>query len=329
MFIKGSKEWIGDSAHTFLNVRSKIEQKLVSLGYDFFYGGTVSKRELYEKHFEILGADFHKILVEFSLNNNRYIFSPEYTFRVYEYLDRNKLFTENGVKVFYSQEMMRNEDEEDIQNGKTFSFWQIGYEIFGDNDVDLSIECIKTLAECISPLFSTELYYRITDKRIFNVLCDKYSIRDKERIVSLLEGCDENSKRFYQEYIKIGGDVNFAKELCYLLELSEEGKLTLEILEELLKENCAMEAIEDLRKVYRDIVRRFKNVRVKIVPVMPKTWEAYTTFICDARIDGYNRAIAGGGNLFINPSNKNCIHSGAGIGVTRIVEYLNKMLDRE
>lgn len=323
VFIKGTKEWIGKNAYRFLDIRTKIEQKLISLGYDYFYGGSVSKRSIYEEHSAILGLDFSKILVDFSLNENEYIFSPEYTFRVYEYLVRNNLLTNTGKKIFYSQEMMRNESIDDIQKGKTFSFWQIGYEIFGRDDTELSMECMSTLIECLSPLLAKNLYYRITDKRIFYALCEKHFVTNKTKLISLLEECNENSEIFYQKYIEKGGNVKLAKELEYLLSLSESGNLTFEILEETINQKSALEPIKNLQGLYNKIKASSEHLKLKIVPVMPKTWEAYTTFICDARLEGYDKAIAGGGNLFINPLNPNCVHSGAGIGITRIAEYLN------
>lgn len=323
MFIQGTREWIGKEAYTFLYIRKTIERKLLSLGYEYFYGGAVSKKTIYKKYSDMLGEDFFNIFVDFNFKNNNLIFSPEYTFRVFEYLDRNNLFTDTGKKVFYSQEMMRNEPYDEIKNGKTFSFWQIGYELFGGKDIDLSVECFLTLNKCLSSLFPKKLYYRITDKYIFDALCEKYDVSNKANILVLLDESDENGSIFYEKYINNGGNTKFASDMRTLLDLSMDGKLDFDILRKYTNGTKAIDAISNLEKIYNKIKDTSKDIEIEIVAAMPKTWMAYTSFMFDARLYDYDKAIAGGGNLFINPKNPNCIHSGAGIGVTRIAEIMN------
>ena len=96
----------------------------------------------------MLGEHFKDIFIDFKYRDTDYILAPEYTFRVYEYLSRNA-FPANYKKVFYSQEMARNESSTDVKDGETFSFWQIGYEIFGNDDSALSVESITTRWECL------------------------------------------------------------------------------------------------------------------------------------------------------------------------------------
>jgi len=321
MFINGTREWIGDHAQNFLYTRTALEQKLLNLGYEYFYGGIISKRSIYESHSNMLGMNFGQILIDFSYKEEQYIFTPEYTFRVYEYLNRNG-FLDKPNKVFYSQEMLRNEPAADIQKGKTFSFWQIGYEIFGQDDTSLSIECMSTLVNCLQELSLDRLYFRFTDKRILDSLCRQFSVNDKKKVLSIMEECDEDGDIFCMRYIQEGGNTEFAQELKQLLNLSRDRKLTFSILKESVKEVEALKAIDNLEVIYRAMSKRLRKENLVLVPLMPKTWDAYTTFICDARLDGYDKAIGGGGNLFIDPLNPYCVHSGAGIGVTRIADYL-------
>lgn len=321
MFINGSKEWMGRNAHTFLFVRTALEKKLLSLDFEYFYGGIISKRSIYESHIQILGSRFPQVFVDFLFRDKNYILSPEYTFRVYEYLNRNNLLNKEN-RIFYSQEMMRNESLKDIEEGKTFSFWQIGYEIFGQDDTLLSIESICTLFNCLQEIPLDNLYFRITDKRIFKSLCKQYSIEDMLKISYLIDDCNEDEDSFYSCYIKEGGNPEFAEKLRQLMKLSNDRRLTFEILKDTVKETSALEAIKNLEKIYNSLSVICGQKSIVLVPYMPKTWDAYTTFVYDARLPGYDKAIAGGGNLFIDPTNPNCTHSGVGIGVTRIAEYL-------
>lgn len=321
MFINGSKEWLGRSAHTFLSVRTALENKLLSLDFDYFYGGIISKSSVYEEHLQMLGPHFTQVFVDFLFKDKKYIFSPEYTFRVYEYLKRNHLLNKEN-RVFYSQEMMRNESITDIEQGKTFSFWQIGYELFGHDDTRLSIDSISTLYKCLQEMPLDKLYFRITDKQIFKSLCKQFSIADMTAVSSLMDVCNEDADTFYTCYIKEGGNPVFAEKLRYLMKLASEKKLTFEILKETTDDKLALEAIENLEKIYKSLSMICGHQAIVLVPYIPKTWDAYTTFIYDARVPGYDKAIAGGGNLLIDPTNPNCIHSGAGVGVTRITEYL-------
>ncbi|QUI25309.1 ATP phosphoribosyltransferase regulatory subunit [Vallitalea pronyensis] len=321
MFISGSKEWMGKNAHTFLSIRTVLEKKLLSLDFDYFYGGIISKRSIYENHLHILGANFPEIFIDFLFRDKSYILSPEYTFRVYEYLHRNNLLnTEN--KIFYSQEMMRNESHKDIEEGKTFSFWQIGYEVFGQDDTALSIESIKTLYRCLQGLPLEDYYFRVTNKQIFKGLCQQYGVDNMLDVSMLIDRCHEDGDRFYKKFTKQGGNPAFAKKLRYLMKLSGERRLTFDILRKTVDDASALDAIDHLKIIYDTFSKICGKESIVLVPYMPKTWDAYTTIIYDARVPGYDKAIAGGGNLLIDPSNPNCTHSGAGIGVTRIAEYL-------
>lgn len=323
MFIKGAKEWIGPSARTFLLIKIFIEQKLLALGYDYFYGGIVSKCSLYDGYTKILGDHFKDIFVDFKYSGTDYILAPEYTFRVYEYLSRND-FPPDYKKVFYSQEMMRNESIADVKDGKTFSFWQIGYEIFGTDDSVLSVESIATLWHCLHTFPLDGLRLRISDKRILQALCKQYSISDTElhRILSLLESCNEDGNTFYNLYVQGGGSREFARMLAHLLCLADKNMFNSSVIQDILKDDLALEAAKNLNTIYGELKSRCKDSDIVMVPAMPKTWNAYTTVVYDARVNDYDKAIAGGGNLFIDTTNPDYVHSGAGIGVTRIAEYL-------
>lgn len=321
MFVNGSKEWIGENGYAFLSVRTAIEYRLLSLGYDYFYGGMISKASVYEKHMSLLGEHFRQVFIPFEFKNTPYIITPEYTFRVYEYLERNQLL--NGEnRIFYSQEMMRNEAQEDIQAGKTFSFWQIGFELFGTNEKALSLEALVSTYKTLAPLSLQSLTFRYTDKRIFKALCKAYGVEDPLSVSLLLDRCHESGDLFYESYVAQGGDQAFAKCLRTLLNQSAAKQLTFDDLYNATDDLCAREALKDLKALESAFEKATGKNCLSLVVYMPKTWDAYTHFIFDVRVAKYDKAIAGGGSLWIDPYNPFAVHSGVGIGVTRIVEHL-------
>ena len=154
----------------------------------------------------MLGEHFKDIFIDFKYRDTDYILASEYTSRVYEYLSRNA-FPANYKKVFYSQEMARNESSTDVKDGETFSFWQIGYEIFGNDDSALSVESITTRWECLHSFPLDGLRLRISDKRILQALCEEYSISDMElhRVLSLLESCNEDGNTSIISMSRVAG----------------------------------------------------------------------------------------------------------------------------
>jgi len=70
-----------------------------------------------------------------------------------EYAIRNNL---KQGRIYYSQEFARNEEAASVQNGKTRSFWQTGFEIFGSPWLESSLEAILlTLGMHVTPCCST------------------------------------------------------------------------------------------------------------------------------------------------------------------------------
>lgn len=321
MKIQGIKEWMGNDARKFLDIRSCLEEKLSLLGFQYFYGGIVSKRGIYSRYSDLLGKKFSDMLVDFRLNDETYIFSPEYTFRVYDFL-LEKQALEQGMKVFYSQEMLRAETKADIDGGKMFSFWQTGYELFGNDAEELAIENLQILESCLGKVLKKNYYFRCTDKRILESLFKQYSIENKELIMRALEESGECAEAFFEICKMQKINLEFAKELKDLMLMSEHGQLSLSYLRKRINTEEGMQAINSLGRILNQMEGQISESVIKLIPAMPKSWEAYSSFIFDARVNRYGRAIAGGGNMQMNYNRKAFQHSGAGIGVTRIVEYL-------
>ena len=110
--------------------------------------------------------------------------------------------------------------------------------------------------------------------------------------------------------------------MAHLLCLADKNMFTPTVIQDMLKHDFALEAARNLDAICSELRKLCRNSDIVLVPTMPKTWNAYTTVVYDARVNNYDRAVAGGGNLFVDKTNLDLVHSGAGIGVTRIAEYL-------
>ena len=104
--------------------------------------------------------------------------------------------------------------------------------------------------------------------------------------------------------------------MAHLLCLADKNMFTPTVIQDMLKHDFALEAARNLDAICSELRKLCRNSDIVLVPTMPKTWNAYTT------VNNYDRAVAGGGNLFVDKTNPDLVHSGAGIGVTRIAEYL-------
>lgn len=329
-YIPGVKEWFGNDALIFWNIRNSIESKLFSLGFNFYYGGLVSKKNLYENSVESLGDSFLNNLVNFQLQKDKdsnLIIAPEATIRVYDFLERQKDIKDSD-KIFYSQEFMRNENQKDINSGKTFSFWQTGYEIYGNNKKECSLSAIETTSICLDILKIEDLYLRISDKRILEGMLLSYSLNERRQIYNLIDLCDEKSNLFYTNFIKNGGEKEIANKIADLLSLSDKNYLlTFNDLRDCTKNEYSINGINELEDLIKNITHKI-NHKIKLIPFMPKSWDACDSLLFDARIDNYKYALAGGGNLSTTLK-KGLYKSGAGIGVTRLTEYIIKSRNKD
>jgi len=324
LLVPGVKEWFGYEAKTFMDVRNTLENSLVNQHFNYFYGGIVSKKSIYEENISNLGEKFIDNCIEFNLNGKDIgtIISPEGTFRVYDYLNRNNKIENHSGQVFYSQEFLRNESEEDIRQGKTMSFWQTGFEIYGKTEIDSSILVLKTVINCFKSISLDDVYFRVSDKRILEGLLIHLPLAKRREIYYLIDQCKEDGTTFKNCYIKKGGDNNVAEKVGQLLNLGKNQQLTLDILDSFTDNLISHNGVIFLKEVLSELKKEYKDANIKIIPFMGKSWDACDSLLFDARLPDYDYAVAGGGNLFAFNKEKKIIKSGAGIGVTRLVEYI-------
>ncbi|SFR87877.1 ATP phosphoribosyltransferase regulatory subunit [Anaeromicropila populeti] len=326
MLIAGVKEWYGNDAQIFLKVRNRIEESLLTQGFNYFYGGMVSKKSIYEEHVDRLGERFMENCIEFTLNgkNEGIIISPESTFRVYDFLKRNNKLENNSGQIFYSQEFMRNESEKDIQKGKTFSFWQTGYEIYGKPEIESSTLALVTAFNCFATLDLPDTLFRISDKRILEGMIDDYTLNERRDIYYIIDCCGEDGEKFYNDFVAKGGNKATGEKVKDLLDLEKYEPITLEKLDVIANNKKSHSGIEFLSKVADELRSEERRGKYTFVPFIAKSWDACDSLLFDARLPEYNYAVAGGGNLhaFNDSDGKKVYKSGAGIGVTRLAEYI-------
>lgn len=322
MFIQGTREWFGENARIFLQIRNTVENTLLEKGFNYFCGGLVSKRTIYEDNVDCLGEQFLDNLIglEVSGKEEGLIIAPEYTFRVYDFLLRNNMLDEG--QVFYSQEFIRNETAMDVSKGKTFSFWQTGFEIFGKETMESSILALDTLAECLEKTKIQGIYFRMSDKRILQGMLSSYTLEERRNIYSLIDSCDEDGSKFYDSFLEAGGAKETARCVSSLLELGNNPDLTVSDLMRVADNLESLEGATFLEEVRKEYASTQHDIQVQLIPFMPKSWDACDSLLFDARIKGYPYAVSGGGNLSTYNAAKNIMKSGAGIGITRLVEYV-------
>lgn len=323
MLIEGVREWFGEDGRIFLQLRNSIENYLLNNKFEYFHGGVVSRKEIYENNVSILGRHFMKNCIEFDINgkNKGNIIAPEGTFRVYDYLSRNNKIENNSGKVFYSQEFVRNESQQDVKEGKTISFWQTGFEIYGKKELESSILALKTLISCFRCINLSEVYFRISDKRILEGLIINLPLKSRREIYNLIDECKEDGDLFKESYIRQGGDLSTAEKVGKLLKIRDNGRTTLDIMDYFTDNSLSHSGVEFIKKILDEIHKENLNVNIKVIPFMPKSWDACDSLLFDARLPNYAYAVAGGGNLLAFNKDKKVMKSGAGIGVTRLTEY--------
>lgn len=324
LLVPGVREWFGYEAKIFLDLRNNLEKSLLEQNFNYFYGGIVSKKSIYEENISNLGERFIDNCIEFNLNGRDIgtIISPEGTFRVYDYLNRNNKIQDHSGQVFYSQEFLRNESEEEVKEGKTISFWQTGFEIYGKPEIESSLLVLTTLINCFRAIDFDDVYFRISDKRILEGLIIDLPLNERREIYYLIDKCKEDGDTFKNCYIQKGGNNRIAERVGQLLDLGKNPELTLDELDSFTNNSKSHSGIAFLKELFNQLNKRYKYENIKIIPFMGKSWDACDSLLFDARLTGYDYAVAGGGNLFAFNKDKKIIKSGAGIGVTRLAEYI-------
>lgn len=323
--ITGTREWLGGKAEEFLRIRNAIENNLRHRGYSFFYSGLLSDMSIYEDNIDLIGKSFLNNCIRVKVNSDRkhIIVSPEGTFKVYNHLSRNKL-TDEARKVFYSQEFLRNESAKDVSEGKTISFWQAGFEICDQDKFKASIEALDAVIDCFNKCGLSNVIYRITDKRLLDGLIGHLQQKHQDNIYRLLAASNDNGDVFESNYMRRGGSSKLAKKIAALLNMQGTCGKELDSLDKLLNglSDAQTDAIIFLKQVSDAILSIHPDITLEIIPFMSKSWNCCPDLMFDARLPNYMYAIAGGGNLQNLGLSDQIFSSGAGMGVTRIVEYL-------
>lgn len=321
MLTDGVREWSGITARKFRKCRNTIEAVCESAGFQFFYSGALCSEDIYVRHLDAIGSDFIDNLIYLDLKDNgrRLVVAPEGTFRVYDYAIRNNL---KQGKIYYSQEFARNEEIASVRKGKTLSFWQIGFEIFGFPWFESSVEAIQLTINCMQSCGLPEVIVRLSDKRVLQVILIDLPIHEQRKVYQLIDVCNENGDQFAASYVDNGGRKDIADIVgTFLTCCDTDPEVCTDELSRYVHNELSSIGIESIKTLY-NLIAKTTPGQIRVVPFIAKSWDACNAMLFDVRIHGYPFALAGGGNLGAFDYAIDRPKSGAGIGVTRIVECL-------
>ena len=162
----------------------------------------------------------------------------------------------------------------------------------------------------------------MSDKRILQGILSDCSLEERRKIYSLIDKCDEQANAFYDKYIEAGGNTATGKSVASLLELGNNEGLTINDLSRAVNNKESLQGVRFLDDVLKKYGETGHAIYARLIPFMPKSWDACDSLLFDARISGYPYAVSGGGNLSTQNAARNIMKSGAGIGITRLVEYV-------
>jgi len=204
------------------------------------------------------------------------------------------------------------------------SFWQTGFEIYGQEEGEANSEALKTLVNCFQSCNCSNAYYRISDKRILKGLILDLPLNQQRDIYYLIDQCHEDGTVFEKIYKNNGGNEVLAGKIGALLNLGKEKNLTLDMLKDFTNNSFSYRGVENIKAVVDNIGLEFPNINIQIIPFMGKSWDACDKILFDVRLPDYDYdyAVAGGGNLCAFNKKDIIQKSGAGIGVTRLTEYI-------
>jgi len=201
---------------------------LVERNYEYIFLGPLCQRSLYSKNERELGSRFLEniVPVDFpAIPGEKLILTPEGTYGT------TRQFLISGKtrgKFFYSEEFVRNEPMDEVENGKTRAFWQIGFEIFGFEGEEAKDETVATIAEVMKAV-GMEATLLISDKRILQGATENLT-QDMEEITRILE-CISNGQPIAYSDIRMNPEPYMLRNrLEWMISSSElsEGNLFLE-----------------------------------------------------------------------------------------------------
>jgi len=319
--VPGVIEYFGEDARLLRQTVRKMEDVLDSHGFDQLFFGTLVNHDIFAKNLNFLGTRFMENLVYSKMNGeDNVVVLPEGTIKTYDFIRTNRL---EQARIFYSSMFTRNEPVEDVRNGKTRNFWQIGLEVFNHPLFESSVEVIQIANEMMQAVGLKDVVIRLTDKRLIKGYIARYTEEEQAIVKTVMDKANDDPTRFQQLYRQAGGaDDTVEKEVSAFIALIANSNLTISDLEGYANGNDLF--LKGLRSL-EEISGSLKGVRFQLLPFMAKSWDACWALMFDGRYPGYDAAICGGGNLSYNRYRPECPKSGVGVGVTRILDILKEI----
>lgn len=319
--IEGVIEPFGEEARALRQILRTFEDTLDDRGFDQLYLGMLTHENVFLQNLDFLGDRFMENLVYANVDGeNGVVILPEGTMKTYDYMRRMNL---SQAKIFYNEQFVRNEPVDEVRNGKTRVFYQTGFEIFNHSFVEASVDAMTTVYQMISNVGISDVYIRMSDKRLMNGVLEEFESQEKDIIKQLMDRADDDPDRLVHLYFENGGtDHSSIEYLADFLRLSQKPDLTLDDPEQYNRNNVFNEGLEYLRELEQGLIQA--GVQYQILPFMAKSWDACDMLLFDARSPRFNGALAGGGNLTYGAYEPHLPKTGAGIGTTRLYQLLRE-----
>ena len=318
--VPGVLELYGDEARKFRHLVRTIEDTLDSRGFQELNPGLLATDRIFRENVNHLGARFMENLVYVSLNGEKnVVVLPEGTMRTYDFMKRKQLLQ---ARIFYSQPFVRNEPPTDVAKGKTRNFWQIGYELLGQEWLSSSLDAMETAHSILADAGLKDVRIRFGDGRLMKGLLARVPSDEREKVLEIIQRANDDPQKFLRLYQErcVGVD-DVAKEIASFMGLMSKVDLSLSELSRISSDSLYQEGIAALNQINEALS---PNVNRQILPFLGKSWNACDRLIFDARVEDCNGAIAGGGNLTYRNYLPEVEKSGAGIGITRVFQVLKQ-----
>ncbi len=205
---------------------------------------------------------------------------------------------------------------EEPQRGRYREFWQADADIIGSDTPESDAEVLNLFREIMEELGFENFLIRISNRRIFEKVIEKFGVIDRERAYRIIDKKDRMSREEFSK--KVSEVVRDYEGFLNLLEIKDY----LEFLEEVGRIIGEDGEVERMYEVYDFLFRRRRYCfDLSIV----RGLEYYTGMVFEIFLKEFNKAVGGGGRyddlvgMFIG---RRVPAVGGSVGVSRLLEFV-------
>ncbi|MCX8167039.1 MAG: histidine--tRNA ligase [Candidatus Micrarchaeota archaeon] len=207
---------------------------------------------------------------------------------------------------------------EEPQKGRYREFYQADIDIVGCKSVEAEAELLSCVTTILNKL-KIDYTIHVNDRRILNVLLDRFRFLNKEKAMRILDKIDKLEKEEVKNQLKNEGDAESLFE--YLSEFSaiKEEQKQLEKIKEI-----SLEVYEDLKQL-KELCNSY-GIAYKLDLFLVRGLAYYTGLVFEIKAKNFDFSIAGGGrydNLLALYGKKDYA-TGISLGIDRILLILDQ-----